>query len=359
MAHRQQLDALLQPLALQSMTAGVESYLALRTRLPPDQGLNTYYANIHRDWCWGERENTASLDRIRAVAGDITPLGRTLVLGAGGGRLAYDLHTELAPELTIAFDFNPMLLLLAKKMFAGENLPMIEFPIAPLKAGDDAVARELSAPAASDERLQLVLGDALRPPFAAQSFDTVLTPWLIDIISEDLPAFTRRINRLLRTGGRWINFGSLAFSSAQHSRRYSIPEVVEILAGTGFSEPQIEEASIPYMCSPASRHGRQETVFSFAASKTAQAEPPERHRALPDWIVTGKVAVPLQPAFQTQAMTTRVFAFVMSLIDGKRTIDDMALIFEQQKLMPREEAVTAIRNFLIRMQDDANRQASS
>jgi hypothetical protein len=37
----------------------------------------------------------------------------------------------------------------------------------------------------------------------------------------------------------------------------------------------------------------------------------------------------------------------------------MALIFEQQKKMPREEAVTAIRNCLIRMQDAANRQASS
>lgn len=112
------------------------------------------------------------------------------------------------------------------------------------------------------------------------------------------------------------------------------------------------------MSSPASRHGRTETVFTFAAVKDSEASAPPRHKALPDWIVLGDKPVPLLPAFQTQALSTRIYAFIMSLIDGRRSIDDMASVLEQQKLMPRKEAVPAIRNFLTRMYDDSRRNQS-
>jgi hypothetical protein len=65
--------------------------------------------------------------------------------------------------------------------------------------------------------------------------------------------------------------------------------------------------------------------------------------------------VPLSPAFRNQAMSTQIYAFIMSLIDGKRTIQDMALLLEKQKLMSRAEAEPAIRSFLTRMYDDAQK----
>jgi hypothetical protein len=111
------------------------------------------------------------------------------------------------------------------------------------------------------------------------------------------------------------------------------------------------------MCSPASRHGRQERVFSFSAYKEREVEAPPRHRALPDWIVTGKESVPLLPSFRSQAMTTQIYSFMMSLIDGKRTIKDMAVVLENQKLMTREEAEPAIRSFLTKMYDDSQKQS--
>ena len=110
------------------------------------------------------------------------------------------------------------------------------------------------------------------------------------------------------------------------------------------------------MCSPASRHGRQEQVFSFCAYKERDAGSVPRHKALPDWLVTGKEPVPLTQSFRTQAMTAQIYSFIMSLIDGRRSIEDMAKILEQQKLMTREEAIPAIRSFLMRMHDDAQRQ---
>ena len=358
--HRQALQRLLAPIDVQPMQASYESHLALRTRLPRDQGLHTYYANVHRDWVWGETENASSLNEVREAlnarkdCGEV--LGDTLVLGAGACRLAYDLHMSFGAERTVAMDFNPLLLLIAKAVMHGEHLELHEFPIAPRSTGDFAVLRKLSAPAPVRDGFSLVLGDVLRAPFRPGSFDTVVTPWLIDIVSEDLTTLASRINRLLKTGGRWVNFGSLAFEHSEHARRYGPEETIAIVEQSGFAPPYVREETIPYMCSPASRHGRRERAFTFAAAKTADVTTPPRYKALPDWIVTGKEAVPLTTSFRTQALSTRIHSYIMSLIDGRRTIEEMAKILEQQKLMPKEEALPAIRNFLGRMYDDSRRR---
>jgi len=356
-SHQRSLQKLLQPVDVQSLHGTYETYLALRTRLPADQALNTYYANVHRDWAWGDAENAASLKQICAVLHENVSLGNVLVLGAGAGRLAYDLHMQMDCTSTVAMDFNPLLLLIAQSMTRGDSLKMYEFPIAPKSLEDDAVLRTLSAPEVVRDGFELVLGDVLRPPFAAQSFDTVVTPWLIDIISEDLPVLAARINGLLKKDGRWINFGSLAFSAPERARCYSPEETKAIVAENGFSDPYVSDATIPYMCSPGSRHGRQESVFTFSAYKERDAEQPSRHCALPDWIVTGKEPVPLSPSFRSQAMTTQIYSFIMSLIDGKRTLKDMAIVLEKQKLMTRDEAEPAIRSFLTKMYDDSQKQS--
>ena len=46
--HQKMLQELLQPLEVASLTGNYQTYLALRTRLPTDQGLNTYYAHPSR-----------------------------------------------------------------------------------------------------------------------------------------------------------------------------------------------------------------------------------------------------------------------------------------------------------------------
>ena len=356
-SHRRKLQKLLRPVDIQSLQGNHETYLAMRTRLPADQGLNTYYANIHRDWAWGDEENQASLKQIQAVLHDHADLGNVLVLGAGAGRLAYDLHTNMHCTATVVMDFNPLLMLVAQAMANGEQLTLYEFPIAPLALEDDAVLHKLSAPEPAGEDFHLVLGDALRPPFPENSFDTVVTPWLIDIITEDFPTLAARINRLLKKEGRWVNFGSLAFSNARRADRHSPEEVKAIVAENGFSDPYVSQATIPYMCSPASRHGRQERVFTFSAYKERNAKKPERHKALPDWIVKGSDPVPLTASFRQQAMTTQIYSFIMSLIDGRRSVKDMAIVLENQRLMTKEEAEPAIRTFLTKMYDDAQKQS--
>ena len=356
-AHRGALRELLAPLDLQSRQGAYETHLALRTRLPRDQGLTTYYANVHRDWAWGEAENDASLEEVRWAleAADGDDPGSVLVLGAGAGRLAYDVHMQLGPARTVALDFNPLLVLIAAALVRGESLTLHEFPIAPRSLADTAPRRTLTAPAPARPGFHLLLADALRPPAAQRAFDTVLTPWLVDIVPETFDALAARINGLLAPGGRWVSFGSLSFEHPEPELRYSREEALAAVVEAGFAEPAVREATIPYMCSPASRHGRAERVLTFAARKAEEARPPPRYKALPDWLVTGKAPVPLAASFQAQALTTRIYAHVMSLIDGRRSIEDMAALLEQQRLMTRAEAIPAVRNFLTRMYDDSRK----
>ena len=351
---RETLANVLEPIGVSAPGPSLPTSLALRTRIPPDQGLNTYLPNVFRDYAWGDAENRESLDLVAAAIGDVRG-SRLLVLGAGGGRLAIDLHDRLRPEQTVALDFNPLLTLLAARLAGGETFCMPEFPIAPRRLEDHARTRTLSVPEGYREGLTFVTGDALRAPFVANAFDVVVTPWLADIVAEDFALFARRLNGHVRTGGLWVNFGSLTFRAADPLRCYSYEEALAAVKQAGFAAPDVTECEIDYLRSPASRHARRETTVTFAARKLSDEPPPPRYRALPDWIVTGKSPVPLSREFEAQAASTRIHAFIMSMIDGKRSLADMAALMAQQQLMPEDEALESLRGFVTRMFDDANR----
>ena len=150
-----------------------------------------------------------------------------------------------------------------------------------------------------------------------------------------------------------MTFGSLRFSHVDPALCFSVEEASALIAAAGFSEPAIAEATIPYMCSPASRHARNEQVLTLSAIKTKRVTAPPRHTALPEWLVQTNQSVPLLDAFRVQATTTQIYAFIMSMIDGKRSVRDMAALLEERRLMPRAEAEASLRAFLIKMYDES------
>jgi len=350
--HGTRLRELLEPLELEQHSAGYETYLALRTRLPADQGLTTYDSNIFRDWCWGDAENDASFETVAAALQGVSP-NRALVLGAGAGRLAFDLHARTSASITVALDFNPLLAIVADTVTRGRTVELYEFPIAPL--GEPAVLRTLAAPAGGRSGLSFVLADAHRPPFRRGVFDAVVTPWLVDILPERFDTLCARINVLLGDGGRWLNFGSLNFHDPDPAARYGLDECRAALEDNGFGDVRVEEREIPYLSSPASRHARRERIVSWSARKQRDVKKVPRHHALPDWIVRGAEPVPLDGSFRSQAAATRIHAFLMSMIDGRRSIKDMAKLVVEQRLMTADEAEPALRSFFIKMYDDSRR----
>ena len=355
--HAMRLRALLEPLAIENRAASYATHLALRTRLPPDQGLTTYYANAHRDWCWGDTENDTSFEIVAGMLGRSAP-SNVLVLGAGAGRLAYDVHERARPKITVALDFNPLLMLLAQRVSRGERVELYEFPLAPRSSADQAVLRTLAAPAAARQGLAYMLADAHRPPFRPGTFDTIVTPWLVDILPERFDLLCARVNALLEDGGRWVNFGSLSFHDPDPRARYGIDECRAALEENGFGATAVTEREIPYLCSPASRHARRERVVGWSATKERNAKKTPRYEALPEWLVRGTDPVPTTESFLAQAAATRIHAFLMSMIDGRRSIKDMAELVVEQRLMTADEAEPAIRGFLIKMYDDSRRGTS-
>jgi hypothetical protein len=66
--------------------------------------------------------------------------------------------------------------------------------------------------------------------------------------------------------------------------------------------------------------------------------------------------VPLLPQFEVTALATRIHAFVMALIDGQRSVGDIARYLVEQRLMTAAEAEPAVREFLTRMYEDSRRR---
>lgn len=345
---------LLAPLGLAERPAAHAAMTAFDARVPRHQDLHSYYVNLHRDWAWGVEENQQSAALVLQAIPDL-PGGRLLVLGAGGARLAYDLHASGRFAHVVALDINPLLLLCAGELLAGRAVELYEFPIAPRTSADHAIRRRLPPPPPPAPGLTLVFGDALAPPFAAGAFDVVVTPWLCDIVDDPLAALAARVNRLLREQGTWVNFGSASFTGLRPRDRLGIDEVCETVEAGGFVLRHRTEQEIPYMRSPASRHSRREVVIVHGACRVADAAEPPPPALLPPWLRDPRVPIPVSESIEATALASRLQAVALALIDGTRSAADVAGFLVQQQLLGPEAALAAVRGLLLRLHESARR----
>lgn len=354
--YRNQIVDLLAPLELERINWPADSTALLQSKLPKNQGLSSYTSNIFRDWAWDNGENDALLEAVARVmdADPRSDVGSVLTLGAGACRLPYDVHRRYEPRMSVALDMNPLLLQVASRVIQGETLPLYEFPIAPLNQSSYAVLQACAVPAAiTDANFHVVLGDALNLPFAKESFDTIVTPWLIDIVPQDLRVFLPHINECLTDGGVWVNTGSLAFFHRDESWCYSEEEVVELLEESGFELLASERRTIPYLKSPHSAHGRTEDVFSFIARKLRAVDSPRRMPYLPDWVLDTSRPVPASNETAVRSSNHLLTAQILAAIDGKKTIARIGRMLARQYGLGTPETIHAVRQVLINVWEDA------
>jgi len=351
--HRNQIVSLLAPIELDADDLVPAMTRVLHDKLPKNQGLTSYAANVFRDWAWNNGENDAIFDAIEEVlrADQRDEIGSVLTLGSGACRVPYDIHRKYTPSLSVAMDFNPLLLLIASRVISGCPVPLYEFPIAPLDNAAAGMLQHCSAPVAlcddSGGNFEFVLGDATNPPFGRHSFDTVVTPWLIDILSQDLRDFIPQVNRLLPVGGIWVNTGPLAFINEDPCRCYSEAEVIEIVEQSGFELLALDRRSVPYLQSPHSAHGRVERIVSFAAKKRDDVETVAPGPCLPEWILDTTQGVPSSSETILTSSSHLLTAQVLAAVDGKRSINAIAKLVAREYDLSKEECVHAIRRILM------------
>jgi hypothetical protein len=352
MTHRLQVTELLAPLEFECIDfdRGHDPASLLRSRVPQNQGLSSYYDNIFRDWCWGDEENAHQLAAIESVSGAYLSekISAALTIGAGGCRLAYDFHRKFAPTTSIALDINPLLMFAASRIVSGERVSLFEFPVAPVAEADFAVNQSCAAPSAltAEDGFHFLFADGLNPPLLDNGFDVVLTPWVIDIIPQNLRDFALAVNRLVKPGGMWINTGSLAFFHRDPTWCYSEEEALELVERCGFEVLNAERRPLPYLQSPHSAHWRTEHVLSFSARKLEDVDDTRHYRYLPEWLIDTSVPVPSLEEFAIASSDHLLRAQILAAVDGKRSMEAIASALAREYGLRSTDALTAVRRIL-------------
>jgi hypothetical protein len=333
--------------------AGIEPVARVaadRTRVPGEGAVAAHYDQVLRDWSWGMAEGgelRAALAAIDAVWPPDTPLGRCLVLGAGAGRLPWELVRRFGAQATVALDLNPLPYLVLRRLQGGRDVSLCELPQQARAARDVAVPRVLSAPAPPIE-LTLAFADGLAPPVAAGAFDTVVTPWFLDQVPPNAADLIREIAGALEVGGRWLNHGPLIYHR-DHTRlahHYRVDEILEMLPAAGFAVDAWSYEPLPYMHSPASSQGRTEFVLTFVARRVEHATETADPQPRADWLEDPTCAVPRWAGLETYQAPHPMFAAVAGLVDGHRSIADIAAVMVARHGLPADAATVGVQGCL-------------
>jgi len=240
-------------------------------------------------------------------------------------------------------------LFVASRIIHGESVTLVEFPPAPISEASFAVNQECFAPEHLDDdaSFTFLLGDGMHPPVSDASFDTVLTPWVIDAIPQTLRDSALAINRILPVGGKWLNSGSLAFAHNDIAQCLSEEEALECIEKCGFEILSTDRRRIPYMQSPHSAHWRHESVLSFCARKMRTVEETRHFRHLPEWLLDTSAAIPVRSEFSEASSENQLRAQILAAIDGKRSIDEIGTMLASEYGLRKAEAKNAARRILM------------
>jgi len=327
--------------------AGLEPQQAAAFAHFTPESFAQYYELMLRDWAWQklsnadkyrqyEDENALALASVLRVikASAIPAPRRILVLGSGAGRLSWDMHCALNAELTVALDQHPLLIYLSHKLVRQQQ----EFVLPdtrklPREGLPQTVEWTLTCDTGTQEQRASWLpfaGDAWALPFAEGSFDMVVTPWFIDITGRDVKTLVPVVERMLKPGGSWLNYGPLLYSDQlPESQRYTFAEIRELLTLASFELLAEEFNRVPYTYSPLSERGRMEEVWTFISRSAPDRE--HLHQGgewagvvdrvkPPAWWILPHLPI---PRFTQQDLFPPSLQSIARLIDGSRSIHQL------------------------------------
>jgi hypothetical protein len=102
--------------------------------------------------------------------------------------------------------------------------------------------------------------------------------------------------------------------------------LVELTRAAGFELPGVERTVIDYMRSRANRRWKTVEVFTFAARKLGADEAPSVSAVgdAPPWLMFSHLPIPAFPGLEGYVPEHPMLGYLGKLIDGKRTLADLA-----------------------------------
>lgn len=250
-------------------------------------------------------------------------------------------------------DLDPVLFSAAHAVTHGQSLSIREANLEMGDLGQSAREWVLVAPQGpvDDARFHFLVADAVDPPLDPGLFDTVLTPWFIDQGPEDVRDLISTLHLMLKPGGCWVNLGPLKYDlDVPISRRFTREELFDLAERAGFRVGPWKSEAVPYLVSKLNGRGKMEWVLAFSATKLdAPQEESESRGGPPAWLVFRHLPIPTfdgQALFWSEASTIRM---VVSSIDGRRTLDDIARLVAERAGQPdisMSQVRTAVRQCL-------------
>ncbi|MBC6904555.1 methyltransferase domain-containing protein [Saccharophagus sp. K07] len=329
-----------------------------------------YYHHILRDWAWDAEPskhfkthvNDANLQRVLGIWPELQP-EKMLFLGAGAGRLSWDLHKTFKPQYTIASDINPFLLICAQTLIKRRHsitLPeLYTYPQIGYPYSKSWVMNPPDDPEGLHKNWFALGADVWNMPLKESSVDTIVTSWLLDVTGGDVKDLIAVIDYLLKPGGYWINTGPLLYSGQlSFELKYSAEEILDFAQMAGFEVEKQSVEEVAHMASPLNARYHHEQVFSFSARKRTEPRPVAKPGKTAEWLTPAWLVMHHQPVPQIDFQCEMGHDFirnVLSLVDGKRSIYLIAQLV-QPTLPPgvdAKEAVVALFGQILEQMADA------
>ena len=280
---------------------------------------------------------------------------RAGVLGAGAGRLAMDMHKEFRLPMTVAVDFNPLLLAIARRMLNEESLSLYDFTTAPVSIESVVKSYELKSTHGPLPGFNLLCADVADLPFEPHQFQSVLTPWLIDILPFNFRLLAQRVNACLEVNGNWLNFGPLGFLHQKEVWNITQEEIQEQLNECGFEVEAEKVSTMKYLSADDEVNSRNETVYLFNAKKIRDVKV-ESFTYLPKWMSETSQVVPLSQEMLQHRQVVRLHADLFHTIDGKLSIDQLGVMFASHYKVPADIAKAMVTNVLRQFLESTKRK---
>lgn len=306
--------------------------------------ISEYFDLIFRDWAWDSgstpnQENTSALQRTMQFIADLpTKPQRILVLGAGAGRLSWDIHSQLKPEFTVALDSNPLLLAVASELIYNQkplnfgefkNFPQINYPTT-----KSWTLNPIDDPENLRDSWLLMGANVWQLPFIKQTFDLIITPWFIDVNGGDVRDLIGLIHQQLTDHGHWINSGPLLFTRHLPTQlKFTASEIKEFIDLSGFAFCSEEIENTGYLLSPLEARFREEQIWSFSAQKRTPLT--ETIIQTSAWLIMHHLPIP-KLNFTCQD-SHQLIDIILAKVDGIRSINDIC--FEIAMQVPEGIAV--------------------